>query len=156
MMASLYIHIPFCEHKCIYCDFYSIAPGEGLVRSELPTGRFLEALKKEIELRAPAENSGISYDTVFFGGGTPSLLSSGELGAILEHLAGHFAIEPKAEITVETNPGTVDRQKLQEFHSLGINRLSIDRTAGGNRDYCHTRRAAAARPGQGQSQGAED
>ena len=124
-MASLYIHIPFCEHKCIYCDFYSIAPGEGLVRSELPTGRFLEALKKEIELRAPAENSGISYDTVFFGGGTPSLLSSGELGAILEHLAGHFAIEPKAEITVETNPGTVSRRKLQELYYVGINRLSI-------------------------------
>ncbi len=124
-MASLYIHIPFCEHKCIYCDFYSIAPGEGLVRSELPTGRFLEALKKEIELRAPAGNSGTSYNTVFFGGGTPSMLSSQELGAILEHLAGHFSIEPDAEFTVETNPGTVNHQKLQEFHSIGINRLSI-------------------------------
>ena len=124
-MASLYLHIPFCEHKCIYCDFYSLAPGEGLVRSGLPTGRFLEALKKEIELRATASDSQISYGTVFFGGGTPSLLSSRELGAILEHLTRHFSIDPDAEITVETNPGTVDRQKLQEFHSLGINRLSI-------------------------------
>ena len=124
-MASLYLHIPFCEHKCIYCDFYSIAPGEGLVRSELPTGRFLEALKKEIELRAPARNSGILHETVFFGGGTPSLLSSREMGAILEHLARHFSIDPNAEITVETNPGTVNLQKLQEFRSLGINRLSV-------------------------------
>jgi oxygen-independent coproporphyrinogen-3 oxidase len=91
----------------------------------LPTGRFLEALKKEIELRAAASNSGISYETVFFGGGTPSLLASRELGAMMEHLAGHFSISPNAEITVETNPGTVNRQKLQEFRSLGINRLSI-------------------------------
>ena len=124
-MASLYLHIPFCEHKCIYCDFYSIAPGEGLVRSELPTGRFLEALRKEIELRAAASNSGISYETVFFGGGTPSLLTSRELAAMMEHLAMHFSISPNAEITVETNPGTVNRQKLQEFRALGINRLSI-------------------------------
>ena len=124
-MASLYLHIPFCEHKCIYCDFYSIAPGEGLMRSELPTGRFLESLKKEIELRAAADSSGISYETVFFGGGTPSLLTSGELGATMEHLAKHFSISPNAEITVETNPGTVNLQKLQEFRSLGINRLSI-------------------------------
>jgi oxygen-independent coproporphyrinogen III oxidase len=124
-VAGLYLHIPFCEHKCIYCDFYSIAPGEGLDRSELPTGRFLEALKKEIDLRAPASNSGMSYETVFFGGGTPSLLSAKELGATLEHVAAHFSVEPNAEITVETNPGTVDRHKLQEFRSLGINRLSI-------------------------------
>jgi oxygen-independent coproporphyrinogen III oxidase len=124
-MASLYLHIPFCEHKCIYCDFYSIAPGEGLVRSELPTGRFLEALKKEIELRAPAAGKGTSYETVFFGGGTPSLLSPKELGGIVEHLVKHFSIARDAEITVETNPGTVNRQKLEEFRSLGINRLSI-------------------------------
>jgi len=96
-----------------------------LVRSELSTGRFLEALTKEIDLRAQTGNSGISYETVFFGGGTPSLLSAQELGATLEQLAGHFSIEPNAEITVETNPGTVDRQKLQEFRSLSINRLSI-------------------------------
>ncbi len=124
-MASLYLHIPFCEHKCIYCDFYSIAPSDGLARSELPTGRFLEALKKEIELRSTTGSAGVSYETVFFGGGTPSLLSSQELGAILGHLAAKYSIESNAEITVETNPGTVNRQKLQEFRSLGINRLSI-------------------------------
>jgi oxygen-independent coproporphyrinogen-3 oxidase len=125
IVASLYLHIPFCEHKCIYCDFYSIAPDEGVVRSELPTGRFLDALKKEIELRAAAGDSGVLFETVFFGGGTPSLLTSSELSAIMEHVARHFSIAPNAEITVETNPGTVNRQKLQEFRSLGINRLSI-------------------------------
>ena len=124
-MASLYLHIPFCEHKCIYCDFYSIAPMDGSWRDALPTRRFVEALKKEIELRAVANEPGMTYDTVFFGGGTPSLLSPEELAAILEHLARHFSLEHNAEITVETNPGTVDRQKLGQFRSLGVNRLSI-------------------------------
>jgi oxygen-independent coproporphyrinogen III oxidase len=124
-MASLYIHIPFCEHKCIYCDFYSIAPGEGAGRRELPTGRFLGALQKEIELRAHAGSTGATYQTVFFGGGTPSLLASQQLAEILEYLAGRFSIAPDAEITVETNPGTVNIRKLREFRAIGVNRLSI-------------------------------
>jgi oxygen-independent coproporphyrinogen-3 oxidase len=95
------------------------------MRSELPTERFLNALKKEIALRGETGESAVHYETVFFGGGTPSMLSSGELGAILNHLSKNFSIGPDAEITVETNPGTVNRQKLQEFRSLGINRLSI-------------------------------
>jgi oxygen-independent coproporphyrinogen-3 oxidase len=124
-MASLYVHIPFCEHKCIYCDFYSIAPGEGAGHSELPTGRFLGALKKEIDLRGQAASPAITYDTVFFGGGTPSLLASQQLGEILKDLARRFSIAPDAEITVETNPGTVNSQKLREFRAIGMNRLSI-------------------------------
>jgi oxygen-independent coproporphyrinogen III oxidase len=124
-MAGLYLHIPFCEHKCIYCDFYSIAPGEGMEHSDLPTGRFLNALRQEITLRASGETKERVYDTVFFGGGTPSLLEPRELGDILEHLYRHFVIAPDAEITVETNPGTVNRAKLSEFLSLGVNRLSI-------------------------------
>ena len=95
------------------------------MHTELPTDRFLEALKKEIELRAPEGRSVISYETVFLGGGTPSMLSSTELGQILEHLERHFSIDSNAEITIETNPGTVNRDKLREFRSLGFNRLSI-------------------------------
>ena len=124
-MASLYIHIPFCEHKCIYCDFYSIAPGEMSTREEMTTGRFMKALMKEIELRAQQKEFAAPFETVFLGGGTPSLLSAVELGSILEKLAGSFSIKPDAEITVETNPGTVDRRKLEEFRLLGINRLSV-------------------------------
>jgi oxygen-independent coproporphyrinogen III oxidase len=124
-MASLYIHIPFCEHKCIYCDFYSIAPNEGSLRSELPTTRFVESLDKELDLRSRDERFQVSYETMFLGGGTPSLLSIKELESILASVRRSFVIEPGAEITIETNPGTVNREKLQAFRSLGINRVSI-------------------------------
>jgi oxygen-independent coproporphyrinogen-3 oxidase len=124
-MASLYIHIPFCEHKCIYCDFYSVAPNETASRSELPTPRFVKTLLKELDLRAKEERFRVSYETVFLGGGTPSLLPAEDLRLILEGVTGSFSIEPGAEITIETNPGTVNRQKLDAFRSLGINRLSI-------------------------------
>ncbi|HXG00221.1 MAG TPA: radical SAM family heme chaperone HemW [Bacteroidota bacterium] len=116
-MASLYLHIPFCEKKCLYCDFYSI---ENLSRTE----DFLAALHHEIDLYARyAEKE--SVETVFFGGGTPSLLSPGQLGDILSHLRRVFSVEGDAEITVETNPGTVTAEKLAAFRSLGVNRLSI-------------------------------
>jgi oxygen-independent coproporphyrinogen III oxidase len=124
-MASIYIHIPFCEHKCIYCDFYSIAPNEAASRSELPTRRFVEMLLKEIDLRKGDERFQVPYETVFLGGGTPSLLSVDELKLILERVSASFRIESGAEITVETNPGTVNREKLEAFRGLGINRLSI-------------------------------
>jgi oxygen-independent coproporphyrinogen III oxidase len=124
-LASLYIHIPFCEHKCIYCDFYSIAPNETASRSELPTNRFVESLLKELEIRSRDQQFRVPYETVFLGGGTPSLLSVDDLGLILEKVSRSFQIEADAEITVETNPGTVNRQKLEAFRKLGINRLSI-------------------------------
>ncbi|MGA3245986.1 MAG: radical SAM family heme chaperone HemW [Bacteroidota bacterium] len=124
-MASLYIHIPFCEHKCIYCDFYSIAPNESASRSELPTARFVESLLKELEIRSRDGRFRVPYETVFLGGGTPSLLAVEDLRRILAKVSSSFQIEPDAEITVETNPGTVNRQKLEEFRAMGINRLSI-------------------------------
>ena len=124
-MASLYIHIPFCEHKCIYCDFYSIAPNETASRSELPTARFVDMLLREIDLQAKDERFQVPYETVFLGGGTPSLLSVDEMKIILQKVSSSFRIEPSAEITVETNPGTVNRQKLEAFSALGVNRLSI-------------------------------
>ena len=124
-MASIYIHIPFCEHKCIYCDFYSIAPTEsGEVYTSKVDG-FLTALETEIQLRAQDARFHESIETIFFGGGTPSLLRSSEIEKILNLLASQFSIQPNAEITVETNPGTVDKQKLKEFHSTGINRISM-------------------------------
>jgi oxygen-independent coproporphyrinogen-3 oxidase len=124
-MASLYIHIPFCEHKCIYCDFYSVAPNKTDSRSQLPTTRFVKTLLKELDLQAKEERFRVRYETVFLGGGTPTLLTEENLGLILEGVFDSFSIEPDAEITIETNPGTVSRQKLDTFRSLGINRLSI-------------------------------
>ncbi len=124
-MPSLYLHIPFCEHKCIYCDFYSIAPKETPERYDALVNRFLEALKREIVLRAEEPLFQSSYETIFFGGGTPSLLSPSSIEEILNLLADKFSIEANAEITLETNPGTVDLEKLKAFRSAGVNRISI-------------------------------
>ena len=116
-MPSLYVHIPFCQRKCVYCDFYSIET-VSLMDS------FLDALDTEIALAAPA-GEGVSFDTLFFGGGTPSLLAPRELERVMRSLRRAFAIGDDAEITLETNPGTVTPGKLREYRALGVNRLSI-------------------------------
>lgn len=124
-MASLYLHIPFCEQKCIYCDFYSIAPRESKEDYDALVGQFLIALDREIMLRGEEPTFQVPFETIFFGGGTPSLLSPFEIGKILNRLAGTFAISDNAEITLETNPGTVDIGKLRDFKAAGVNRISF-------------------------------
>lgn len=124
-MAGLYIHIPFCEHKCLYCDFYSIVPAVSQSESEELKNRYLASLKDEIKLAVTDLEPGAEFDTVFFGGGTPSLLHPSEINLMLNVLTSTFTISNSAEITLEVNPGTVDRQKLKEFRSEGINRLSV-------------------------------
>ncbi|HTP13256.1 MAG TPA: radical SAM family heme chaperone HemW [Bacteroidota bacterium] len=124
-MASLYLHIPFCEHKCIYCDFYSIAPAETHENSEGLVAGFLQSLEREIDIRAADRVFKTSYDTIFFGGGTPSLLAPDAVASILNRLADRFSVDNKAEITLETNPGTVDLAKLRAFRAAGINRISF-------------------------------
>jgi oxygen-independent coproporphyrinogen-3 oxidase len=115
---SLYIHIPFCSLKCSYCDFNSYANLEGLVPG------FTRALCEEMRLWSPAM-AGRSVATVFFGGGTPSLMPLGDLEAIFSAMRQNFALEPDAEITLEANPGTVDLEYLRGLVSLGANRLSF-------------------------------
>lgn len=114
---AIYIHIPFCDHKCIYCDFYSITKTDNVEP-------FLGALKLEI-----LNNSNYLVETeissIFFGGGTPSLLSSQNINGILDVFYSNFNISKNIEITLETNPGTVNLEKLKEFKNIGINRLSI-------------------------------
>ena len=117
-MASLYLHIPYCEKKCIYCDFYSIENMETMEQ-------FLRALENEIATYAKKYSGGETFETIFFGGGTPSLLPPAVLGRLIEALHREYRIEPEAEITVETNPGTVDLAKLRAYRKLGVNRLSI-------------------------------
>lgn len=116
--SALYIHIPFCDHKCIYCDFYSIITSDN-VQS------FLTALKKEIEYFSKLYSNDRSFTSIFFGGGTPSLMQPGYLQEILNHLKKNFYIDARAEITMETNPGTVNKSKLKKFKEAGINRISI-------------------------------
>lgn len=115
--SAIYIHIPFCDHKCIYCDFYSIITTDNIQS-------FLSALKKEI-----IYYSSYSFDrnisSVFFGGGTPSLMKPAYIEEILNCLKSNFSVDKNAEITLETNPGTVDKEKLKAFKNTGINRISI-------------------------------
>jgi oxygen-independent coproporphyrinogen III oxidase len=124
-MAGLYLHIPFCEHKCIYCDFYSVAPKEHPDAYRALINRFLLSLHREIKLRADDHRFRTSYKTIFFGGGTPSLLSASNMNEILNMLNSSFSIADGAEVTLETNPGTVDEQKLRDFRQAGVNRISF-------------------------------
>ena len=116
-MASLYLHIPFCEKKCLYCDFYSIE-NSSIIED------FLTALREEIRLSS-SRGRGTRFGTVYFGGGTPSLLSPRQLGDVLGALRESFSIVEDAEVTVEVNPGTVSPDKLRAYRALGFNRLSI-------------------------------
>lgn len=116
-MLSLYLHIPFCTHKCIYCSFYSIEAQEN-------RGRFLEGIEREIGF-VGRKRGRPEVETVFFGGGTPSLLSPEEIGRIVERLREFYAIRDDAEITMECNPGSLEREWLEGYREAGINRLSF-------------------------------
>jgi oxygen-independent coproporphyrinogen-3 oxidase len=116
--AGVYVHIPFCDHKCIYCDFYSITTTRN-------TGDYLLAVLKELEHYGAEFRDELCFDTIFFGGGTPSFMEPGYIGAIVRKIRDSFHVAPDAEITLETNPGTVDDKKLRAFREIGINRLSI-------------------------------
>ena len=116
---SLYIHIPFCATRCYYCDFNTHAFHK--VLSE----KYLTALGKEMALYVPDTSNRPNLDTVFIGGGTPSILSSSDLGILFDLLHQHFELTEQTELTVECNPGTVDQQKLVVMKSSGVNRLSF-------------------------------
>jgi oxygen-independent coproporphyrinogen-3 oxidase len=118
MSAGIYIHIPFCESKCGYCDFYSVTD-----LSKMDT--FLSALQKEILLVSGELNNLNTFNTIYIGGGTPSILSTEQLHCILELIHKAFSIQTNAEITIEVNPGTLNKSQLQEYKTFGINRLSI-------------------------------
>lgn len=111
---GIYIHIPFCKAKCNYCDFVSFANKRNLINE------YIEAVTKEIK-----HNNLERYDidTVYIGGGTPSVLDSKDISKILEELKPN--IKEGAEVTIEINPGTANKEKLEDYKEAGINRISI-------------------------------
>ena len=116
-MASLYIHIPFCKSRCIYCDFYST--------TSLPLRqRYVEALCKEMETRKEYLN-GECINSIYFGGGTPSQLDTKQLALIIHHIYNVYEIAPNAEITIEMNPDDVTDEYIQELRILPFNRISL-------------------------------
>ena len=114
-IPGLYIHIPFCLSKCLYCDFYSSTS-----LSALP--QFLNALFKEMAMHRNRFNP---FDTVYIGGGTPSLLNPQQLEQILTNTRKHLHLIPNKEITVETNPADLNRSYLKSISEIGINRINI-------------------------------
>lgn len=115
--TGIYIHIPFCISKCPYCSFTSFTPGN------IPEKEYINAILKEIETRYREPDIPV-IGTVYFGGGTPSLISPGGISSILSSLAEKFRLT-NPEITIEANPGTIDLEKLRGYRNAGINRLSI-------------------------------
>ena len=114
---SIYIHIPFCVKKCEYCDFYSLCDPD-------LTAPYVNALIAQIkDFRSEAKNKPV--DTIYFGGGTPSLLSGEDVVRILKTVRSVFRVSDEAEITLEANPGTLNPENLSAYRAAGINRLSI-------------------------------
>ncbi|HEY3375567.1 MAG TPA: radical SAM family heme chaperone HemW [Candidatus Aquicultor sp.] len=117
-MPAIYIHIPFCKQKCKYCDFNSFA-GFGAIHDT-----YIDALIREIETQAPLL-AGNPVDTVFFGGGTPTLLKPEHISRITAALRSRFEIAGEAEISIEANPETITGDVLERLLNSGINRLSV-------------------------------
>jgi oxygen-independent coproporphyrinogen-3 oxidase len=117
-MSSLgiYIHVPFCGKKCGYCDFYSVG------YTKTAAENYTSAVLRNIRHYADSKRS---VDTVYFGGGTPSLLTAKQISSILNEISAGFSMDADAEITLEANPNTVNPIKLSELHKIGINRLSL-------------------------------
>lgn len=118
-MAGLYLHIPFCKQRCIYCDFYSTTLGQDF------RDLYVEALCREIRLRRDYLGEESSLKSVYFGGGTPSLLSVKELERIFTCINEVFTLEDGAEITLEANPDDLTMDYISDLRSLPINRLSM-------------------------------
>ncbi len=116
---GIYIHFPFCIRKCLYCDFYSIGGA-----TEDIMHRYTHALLAEMEYYAPMA-ADFSVDTVFWGGGTPTLFPVSDMERVIKRMHELFSIEGDAEITAEANPATADKAKLAAIHALGIGRLSV-------------------------------
>lgn len=115
---EIYIHIPFCVRKCAYCDFLSGPQDEDTIQA------YVEALTKEIHAREKCATE-YQVSSVFLGGGTPSILNANQIQRIFESIKNTFAITEEAEITIEANPGTVTREKLETYRACGINRISF-------------------------------
>ncbi len=116
---SLYIHIPFCESKCKYCNFVS------KVGTEAEKREYVAALMREIEIQGKKYNPHFAIYSIYIGGGTPSCLDDGEILKILQHCYKHFTVRNEAEITIELNPNSVTDNKIREFILAGVNRFSI-------------------------------
>lgn len=124
---GIYIHIPFCKQKCKYCDFISFQNKENMIE------QYFQCLQMEIEEKSEdykeeivnGKYQKIGVDTIYIGGGTPSFVDDFYIGEVLSKIKEHFKVKKDAEITIEINPGTITKEKLEKYFEYGINRISI-------------------------------
>ena len=126
MELSFYIHIPYCVKRCGYCDFNTYTPAELKISTGLTqiSNSYIDLLIAEIDL-AKAQVGDATVPTIFFGGGTPSLMEPKDIGRVIKAIDNKFGLTEDCEITLETNPDTVDKEKLAAFKKVGINRISF-------------------------------
>ena len=115
----VYVHIPFCLSKCPYCDFTSFAWADALVPG------YLEALQSEMDSWLESRRTDVPVSSVYIGGGTPSILTPTQIGAILDGIRARFGLQPDAEVTVEINPATWKGDAMREAVQRGVTRLSL-------------------------------
>jgi coproporphyrinogen III oxidase-like Fe-S oxidoreductase len=116
---SLYVHFPWCVRKCPYCDFNSYT-----LHGELDERRYVEALERDLEAQA-MDVQGREVVSVFFGGGTPSLFSPDAIGRVITAARRHLTFTSDAEVTMEANPGAIERGKFGEYRGAGLTRVSL-------------------------------
>lgn len=116
---SLYVHFPWCVRKCPYCDFNSYT-----LQGDLAEDRYVDALERDLQSQS-RDVAGRSIVSIFLGGGTPSLFSPQAIGRLLDAASRHLSVAPDAEVTLEANPGTIERGRFAEYRAAGVNRVSL-------------------------------
>ena len=127
MELAFYIHIPYCIKRCGYCDFNTYTPAELQITSELKdiSNSYIDLLISEIKSARIEVGESAVIPSIFFGGGTPSLMQASDIGRVISTIKDQFNLAKDAEITLETNPDTVTKEKLAQFLAAGVNRLSF-------------------------------
>ena len=116
-MAGIYFHIPFCKTRCSYCDFYSTTD-----KNKVP--ELIKAELKEVDLRKNYLSNEV-IETIYFGGGTPSLISPGNIEKLINTVYKNFKIDANLEITIEVNPDDINSNKIKLYNKIGVNRISV-------------------------------
>ncbi len=127
MNLAFYIHIPYCVKRCGYCDFNTYTPAELQLTEGLTqiSNSYIDLLVKEIEFARNQVGESAIVPSIFFGGGTPSLMEASDIKRVITAISEQFKLDPIAEVTLETNPDTVTKEKLKQFFEAGINRISF-------------------------------
>jgi len=124
---AFYIHIPYCVKRCGYCDFNTYTPAELQLTEGLTqiSNSYIDLLVKEIEFARNQVGESTIVPSIFFGGGTPSLMEASDIKRVITAISKQFKLDPIAEVTLETNPDTVTKEKLKQFYDAGVNRISF-------------------------------